>query len=240
MIPACGGLTRFCTMYGMSACQLVHVCNGRLRTDATTGGAATSVACPAMTADGKGGGVSPEVANAIWYFVHGLVVVVILLAIASTDRSTRLMAHATWYRWRAWMSRQCGSSTASYSTVAQPGQTRSQQKGGGRLAAVAVGVPKFGRAKGAKPGRQQSLPHPVASDDEDEEEDEDEAPLTNSSRRNGGAPRSAVVAPSRAKPPKPARARAGGAVHAPPPSSRPEMKRAVSNEIESGSDDESD
>ena len=88
MIPACGGLTRFCTMYGMSACQLVHVCNGRLRTDATTGGAATSVACPAMTADGKGGGVSPEVANAIWYFVHGLVVVVILLAIASTEICT--------------------------------------------------------------------------------------------------------------------------------------------------------
>ena len=71
-------------------------------------------------------GPSEEASSAIWWFLHGLIVVVIVLAIVCADRGTRLQFHALLFRLRAWMGRQRAGVGGAYATapVSDKGRTR--------------------------------------------------------------------------------------------------------------------
>ena len=170
-------------------------------------------------------GPSEEASSAIWWFLHGLIVVVIVLAIVCADRGTRLQFHALLFRLRAWMGRQRAGGGGAYSSVAQPGQSSRRVVKGGGLAAV---VPRFGAArptpgratrKGGATMKAQRLPSRPSDDEEEADDDFDEphAPPPRAKSkpkactraeegRRGGARGARAKKPSR-PPPLPARER---------------------------------
>ena len=204
-------------------------------------------------------GLSAEVSSFVWWTAHGLIVVVLVLGVVFSDRGNRLMAHAAWYRFKAWM----GPGQA-YSTVAQPGLKPA--KGAlttSRLrAAAAVGSTKFGGApkrSSRLPLRSQRVRSESDEDDDDEDEDDDDE-----EEEEVRPPPRAAKGKSKAKASKARTARARAAIEedededeeappaprtkgkgrsravAPPPSRsrarRAEQQRNVGNEI--GSDED--
>jgi hypothetical protein len=176
--------------------------------------------------------------SAILWSVHGLIVVVILIALSCTDRGVRLQTHAIYYRLRMSLLKYAGSG-AAYSSVAQP------RSGAGTQ------VPTFGRtqttrqpgraARGTKAARHVPLAPQPASEEEEEEEEEDieEAPPPRKSRAPASSTRGRDpnARSKTAKAPPSRGARAGKAAAAKPPSRR---KRSSRSGLVGSSEDEED